>query len=85
MTLSKFLTDRPENSSAKDLFSGTSLKKIKRLCLNLFEGLACLHERGIAHRDIKPDNILIDPNTGAVKVCDFGSAKQLGSHNYGFV
>lgn len=84
MTLSQFLNGRPENSSCRELFSGASLIKLKRLCMNLFEGLACLHERGIAHRDIKPDNVLVDPRTGETKICDFGSAKALGNHNYGF-
>lgn len=32
---------------------------------------------GIAHRDIKPFNILVNPTTNKVVVCDFGSAKQL--------
>jgi len=31
----------------------------------------------ICHRDIKPQNILVDPSTGVLKMCDFGSAKQL--------
>ncbi|KAH8676243.1 hypothetical protein BX600DRAFT_197525 [Xylariales sp. PMI_506] len=42
--------------------------------LQLLEGLAYLHESGIAHRDIKPDNILLDHN-GVIKYVDFGAAK----------
>lgn len=36
-----------------------------------------MHSRGICHRDIKPQNILINPKTHEIKICDFGSAKQL--------
>ena len=43
-----------------------------------------MHERRIAHSDIKQENILVDPETASAKICDFGSAKQLGNHNYGF-
>ena len=32
---------------------------------------------GIAHRDLKPQNMLIDPLTHVLKLCDFGSAKRL--------
>jgi glycogen synthase kinase 3 beta len=32
---------------------------------------------GIAHRDIKPFNILINPHSNKLVICDFGSAKQL--------
>jgi glycogen synthase kinase 3 beta len=31
----------------------------------------------ISHRDIKPQNILVDKNTHKVVICDFGSAKKL--------
>jgi serine/threonine protein kinase len=40
-------------------------------------GLAYLHAGGICHRDIKPHNLLCDSRTHVLKVCDFGSAKEL--------
>merc|ERR1712060_994275 len=39
--------------------------------------LAYVHSLGICHRDIKPQNLLLDPETHIVKLCDFGSAKIL--------
>ena len=43
----------------------------------MFKGLAYMHSLGICHRDIKPQNVLINPRTHVVKICDFGSAKRL--------
>ena len=42
------------------------------------EALATAHEAQIVHRDIKPDNIMIDA-AGVVKITDFGLAKSLAS------
>lgn len=38
------------------------------------EAFEYLHSRGIAHRDVKLDNILIEENTNMIKVIDFGFA-----------
>ena len=43
----------------------------------MIRSLAYIHGLGICHRDIKPQNILIDPSKYLMKLCDFGSAKKL--------
>ena len=53
----------------------------------LFRSLAYIHSLGICHRDIKPQNLLLDPTTGVLKLCDFGSAKILiaGEPNVSYI
>lgn len=53
----------------------------------LFRSLAYIHSLGICHRDIKPQNLLLDPDSGVLKLCDFGSAKHLvkGEPNVSYI
>ncbi|KAK6529606.1 regulator of ime2 [Arthrobotrys megalospora] len=51
--------------------------EVKLYIYQLFRSLAYIHSQGICHRDIKPQNLLLDPSTGILKLCDFGSAKIL--------
>ena len=50
---------------------------IKLYSYQMFRGLAYLHACGFCHRDIKPQNMLTDPESQILKLCDFGSAKKL--------
>ncbi|OII72749.1 protein kinase domain-containing protein [Cryptosporidium andersoni] len=43
----------------------------------LFRAVGFLHSLGICHRDIKPQNLLVDTKNNTLKLCDFGSAKRL--------
>jgi hypothetical protein len=47
----------------------------RRMLLEVARALAFAHERGVVHRDIKPDNILINKEDGRVMVTDFGIAR----------
>ncbi|XP_013783058.1 glycogen synthase kinase-3 beta-like isoform X1 [Limulus polyphemus] len=60
---------------------------IKLYMYQLFRSLAYIHSLGICHRDIKPQNLLLDPETGVLKLCDFGSAKNLirGEPNVSYI
>jgi serine/threonine-protein kinase len=71
---------------AMELLEGTDLRtRLKdgalptdeavEIALQVAEGLAYAHERGVVHRDIKPGNIMLLERGGA-KIMDFGIARQ---------
>jgi histidine kinase len=51
------------------------------VAMQLAEIISQVHEHGIVHRNLNPDNILIHPDTGNVYVTGFGSAAYVSSEN----
>ena len=51
--------------------------EVRRILKEVADALAYAHNRNVIHRDIKPDNIIIDDETGRAMVTDFGIARAL--------
>ena len=66
-----------EGQTLSDRKNSVSFKQAIDIGVQLAEGLAAAHEKGIVHRDIKPDNIMIRKD-GIVQIMDFGVAKLRG-------
>lgn len=61
---------------------------VKLYAYQIFRSLCYIHGSiGVCHRDIKPQNLLVNPHTHQLKLCDFGSAKVLvkGEPNISYI
>jgi glycogen synthase kinase 3 beta len=60
---------------------------VKIYSYQLLRSIAYIHAKGICQRDNKPQNILVDTSSHILKLCDFGSAKQLvkGEPNVSYI
>ena len=71
--------------SRKSLIEDTKLRSM--WCLfqvymyQLFRSLAYIHSQDVCHRDIKPQNLLLNPDSGVLKLCDFGRYVQVLSRS----
>ena len=55
--------------------SRLSIQEARRLLSAVADALAYAHEQGVVHRDVKPDNIMLERTTGRPLVTDFGIAR----------
>lgn len=57
-------------------------EKIINILSPVLNALSYLASKGIMHRDLKPDNIMVDEETGALKIMDFGLATKINIPEY---
>ncbi|KAF6001627.1 Cell division control protein 2 A [Cyanidiococcus yangmingshanensis] len=68
--LKRYMDSLPANTSLRP-------EQVKSFLYQLINGVAYLHARRILHRDLKPQNLLIDA-AGHLKLADFGLARAFG-------
>ncbi|HKH94838.1 MAG TPA: protein kinase [Gemmatimonadaceae bacterium] len=54
-----------------------TVEETRKVLREVADALAYAHDRGVVHRDIKPDNILLDAASGRPMVTDFGIARAM--------
>ena len=62
-------------------FCPMSLSTFLRLAIDVTDTLGKIHAANVIHKDINPGNIVLNPNTGVVKIIDFGIATQFSRTN----
>ncbi len=73
----KFLTmELVEGTSlAQDLGKPMTWERVREIGLQVCAGLGAAHAAGVIHRDLKPDNVLVEAATGRLVITDFGIAR----------
>ncbi|HEX7498928.1 MAG TPA: serine/threonine-protein kinase, partial [Polyangia bacterium] len=61
--------------------AGFTLVRFLDLAVRISEILGALHQKGITHRDIKPNNILLNQDADILKLADFGIASEFTRQN----
>jgi eukaryotic-like serine/threonine-protein kinase len=73
----KFLTMELVDGEALARESGKPLpySRVLNYARQIASGLAAAHDKGVIHRDLKPDNVLVERTTGRAVLTDFGIAR----------
>ncbi|MBC1236823.1 PAS domain S-box protein [Nostoc sp. 2RC] len=74
-SLEKWMQKRP------DIFCPMPLSTFLGIAIALCDILGRIHAANVIHKDINPGNIVLNPDTGVVKIIDFGIATQFNRTN----
>ena len=74
-----FVMEATEIGNLKVFLSGKTLTPIEEVgfCIDIASGMSAIHEKGVIHGDIKPENVLVfkkDQDSFIAKICDFGTS-----------
>lgn len=61
-----------QNVDHRELYPKLSTSDIRYYAHELLKGIAYAHSKGIIHKDIKPDNVMIDHEFRVLKIIDWG-------------
>lgn len=64
-----------ENTDFRSMFPTITDYEIRYYIYELLKALDYCHSKGIMHRDVKPQNIIVDPKTKTLKLIDWGLAE----------
>ena len=76
-----FVMEYVAGRSLRELIDGDRLTpdRVAAILAEVADALAYAHAQGIVHRDVKPENVLIDDATGRAMLTDFGIARALSA------
>ena len=74
-SLAKWMQNSPQ------VYCSLPLAQFLNLTIKITEILGRIHAVNVIHKDINPGNIVLNPNTGIVKIIDFGISTQLSRTN----
>jgi hypothetical protein len=71
--------DGPTLTKYREEKGHLSYRESLRIGRQIAEGLAAAHAVGLVHRDVKPDNVLLEGSSHSVRIIDFGLARDIDS------
>jgi serine/threonine protein kinase len=68
-----------ENEKKDENFTNIIKQNYDKIIIQILEAMKCIHKNGFIHRDLKPDNIIMNSN-GDIQLIDFGYARKTNTN-----